>query len=126
MALLFDSDRLEHSIGVGIAGRPLVAVGDLDLLGLFHPGDDHLHGSEARLQALERRQLHRRRIGHRLAELTQALFDALSVRGLSVGDGADDLGAARVTHALRQDEIRRAGLDLAMPCLEQARNSVVG
>src|SRR5207302_10250690 len=99
---------------------------ELDLPGLFPPDDAHLHGSEARLKALERRQLHRRWIGHRLAELTQALFDALAVRGLSVGHVEDDLRAARVPHALRQDEIRREGLDLAMPCLEQARNSVVG
>ena len=119
MALLFDSDRLEHGIGVGIAGRPLVAVGDLDLLGGLHPGDHRLHRSEASLQALKKRELHGRRIRHRLPKVAEPLLYPFAMRRLSVRDGADDLGSTRIAKALGESHVHLARLHLSMPGLEQ-------
>ncbi len=91
MPLFLDADTLEHRIGVGITRGPPVAVGDLLLLRGFHPLHDHLDRGDPRLQALQEREPDGRRVGHRLAQLAQACFDALPMLAFGVGDGPDDV-----------------------------------
>jgi hypothetical protein len=110
---------VQQLVGRRVAGRALVEVADLVVLGRLARRQQPVDGRDPRLQAKPERQAHARRVRPLDPELLHPLLEPAAMPGLRLGHAPEDVGLA-VGHPACDQVVHAAGDDLAFPGLEQA------
>ena len=108
-----------------VAGRALVEIVDLVVLGRLARGQQPVDGSDPRLEAQPQRQADARGIGTLDSELLHPLLEAPAMAALRLGHAPEDVGLA-IGHPARDQVVHAAGDDLAFPSLQQAFADLCG
>jgi hypothetical protein len=113
------ADLVQQAVGIGIAGRSSVEILDLAVLGRLPGREKAVDGGELGLQPQPRREANGRRIGDLDSELRHPFLQAAAMAGLRLCH-PPQYGRLTLRHALGNQLVDRAGLDLAAPGLEEA------